>query len=241
MTATATRRTRTRNARRTVVRDSRRAVGYVRISALMGRTQGDDLLSDVIQRERIEAWAKATGYSIVEWYADLDVSGRAGVRRAEFDRMMADARHGRFDAVVVYRLDRFGRSLADNATSARQLQDAGEDLVSCSEQLDTSNANGKLMLSFLFALAEFYSDRISEEWRAVHANRRARGIAQVNTMFGYKTKGTVIVGVNEPEAEALRRAFERRAKGGSTRQVAQRLHDAGFRSKRSGTRTSAAT
>lgn len=225
---------RRRRSRRAPAVETRRAVGYIRISALMGRTQGEDLLSDEIQRERVEAWARFRGVDVTGWYVDLDVSGRKGVKRPEFDRMMADARARKFDTVVVYRLSRFARNVGGALAALDDLESQGVTLVSVSEDLDTSTATGKLLRTVLLAMDEFQSDLIGESWRHVHANRRARGIAQVNRMFGYETNGTVIVGVNEAEAEALRSAFELRAKGGSTSEVAKLLHDAGFRSKRSG-------
>jgi DNA invertase Pin-like site-specific DNA recombinase len=223
-----------RRSRRATAAETRRAVGYIRISALMGRTQGEDLLSDEIQRERVEAWARFRGVDVVGWYVDLDVSGRKGVKRPEFDRMLADAKAGAFDTVVVYRLSRFARIVAGALQALDDLEGHGVTLVSVSEDLDTSTSTGKPLRTVLLAMDEFQSDLIGESWRHVHANRRARGIAQVNRMFGYETNGTVIVGVNEGEAEALRSAFELRARGGSTSQVAKLLHDAGFKSKRSG-------
>jgi site-specific DNA recombinase len=223
-----------RRRRRAPAAETRRAVGYIRISALMGRTQGEDLLSDEIQRERVEAWARFRGVDVTGWYIDLDVSGRKGVKRPEFDRMVADARAGLFDTVVVYRLSRFARNVSGALDALDDLERHGVTLVSVSEDLDTSTATGKLLRTVLLAMDEFQSDLIGESWRHVHANRRARGIAQVNTMFGYETNGTVIVGLNDREAEALRRVFEMRSRGSSTSEIATWLRKQGFRSKRSG-------
>jgi site-specific DNA recombinase len=213
----------------------RRAVGYVRISALMGRTQGDDLLSDVIQREKIEAWASYRDHDVVGWYVDLDVSGRKGTRRPEFERMMADAAAGKFEAVVVYRLTRFARSTADAAAAFADLRSHDVALVSTSEDIDTTSASGQFMQNILFALAEFESERISEEWKNVHANKRARGIAHVVTpMLGYRTERAAIVGVKDGEAEAVRLIFELAGQGANRHEIRRRLHAGGFGPKRGG-------
>src|SRR3954470_762933 len=101
---------------------SRRAVGYVRISALMGRTQGDDLLSDVIQRDKIRGWCDLNDVELVGFYEDVDRSGRRGSKRPEFDRLLADGRAGRFDIAVVYKFDRFARSVIDAAQAIEDLE-----------------------------------------------------------------------------------------------------------------------
>jgi site-specific DNA recombinase len=231
--------------RTTTKTQSRRAVGYVRISALMGRTQGEDLLSDVIQRERIEAWARFRGARVVGWYEDIDVSGRKGVRRPEFDRMVADAMAGKFDTVIVYRLSRFARNVRGALEALDELEGRGVTLVSVSEDLDTSTATGKLLRTVLLAMDEFQSDLIGESWRHVHANRRGRGIAHVATgLLGYdtsrdladgsKVQGARIVGVKTDDARAVRLAYEMSGDGYGYAAIRDRLHAEGFRPARGG-------
>jgi DNA invertase Pin-like site-specific DNA recombinase len=210
-------------------REQQRAAGYVRVSSVGGR-EGDSFLSPEVQREKIEAWAGYRGFRIVRWYQDLDVSGRQGVHRPQFERMMSDAARGDFDAVAVYRLTRFGRSVGDAANRYRELQAAGVDLVSVTEDFDTSTPSGRLMQNLLFSLAEFESERIGEEWRHVHAQRRRRGIAHVAAgLYGYRTQGAEIIGVDEPEAEAVRMAYELRRQGLGLGAIRRRLEEAGHR------------
>jgi site-specific DNA recombinase len=232
----------TRETRKT---QRRRAVGYVRISALMGRTQGEDLLSDVIQRDKIRAWCDFHDVELVGFYEDVDRSGRRGVRRPEFDRMLADARAGHFDVAVVYKFDRLARSVIDAANAIEDLAAHDVGFVSATEQIDTSTAAGRMLVTILFAVAEMQSERISEDWRNAHEQRRKRGEAHLATgLFGYdtcreeadgsKVKGARIVGVNLDEAAAVRLAFGMRADGFGPGGIRDRLHDEGFRPARGG-------
>jgi site-specific DNA recombinase len=210
------------------------AAGYVRVSQI-GARQGDTFLSPDLQRDRIKAWAAYRQASIVDWYTDLDVSGRTGVYRPEFERLMADARDHRFDVVAVYRLTRFGRSVKDTAGRYAELLDLGIGLVSVTEDIDTTTASGKFMQNMLFAMAEFESERIGEEWKGVHRNRRARGLHHATRgVYGYACEGAVPVAVEAAEAVAVRGAFQRRASGQSLPAVRDWLHAEGHRPRRGG-------
>lgn len=202
------------------------AAGYVRVSALMGR-EGDSFLSPDLQRERIEAWAAFRGWSIGEWYVDVDVSGREGVKRPAFERMMQDAAAGRFGMVAVYRLTRFGRSVKDAATRLAELRGYGVELASATEDFDTSSASGKLIQTIMFALAEFESERIGEEWSAVHRNRRARGLHHAATgVYGYRMDGAVPVEPDD-DAEHVASVYRLRLAGASYSALREHLHAAG--------------
>jgi DNA invertase Pin-like site-specific DNA recombinase len=215
-----------------------RAAGYIRVSDTRGR-QGDSFLSPEVQKERIEAWANWKQARVVEWYIDLDVSGRAGVHRPSFERMMADAKDRRFDMVCVYRLTRFGRSVKDTANRFAELQALGIGLASATEPIDTTGAVGEFVQNMLFSLAEFESKRIGEEWKNVHANRRGRGLHHVpRGLFGYRIEGAVPVAVEPAEARAVRELFARRAAGASLGELRGWLQDEGYRPPRGGSRFS---
>lgn len=204
------------------------AAGYVRVSQVGGRA-GDSFLSPDLQRDRIEAWAAYRGMTVTRWYIDLDVSGREGVRRPEFERLMADASTGAFEAVAVYRLTRFARSVSDAARRYRELRALGIRLVSVTEDFDTGTASGGLVQNMLFALAEFESARIGEEWRAVHASRRRRGIAHVaRPIIGYRIEGAELAGIDPAEAPAVRLAYTLRAQGMGLLSICRRLDEAGY-------------
>src|SRR5688572_19358487 len=120
----------------------RRAVGYVRVSSVRGR-EGDSFLSPKLQRQSVEQGATRHGYELASVYEELDVSGRAGVRRPEFDRMMADARSGLFEAVIVAKLSRFGRSTRAALSAFEELDALGVAVVSLDLDVDTSTPSGR--------------------------------------------------------------------------------------------------
>jgi DNA invertase Pin-like site-specific DNA recombinase len=217
----------------------------VRISALMGRKQGDDLLSDVIQRDKIRAWCELNDIELVGFYEDVDRSGRRGSKRPEFDRLLADGRTGRFDIAVVYKFDRFARSVIDAAHAIEELDAHDVGFVSATEQIDTRTAAGRMLVTILFAVAEMQSERISEDWRNAHEQRRKRGEVHVATgLFGFDTSRVLadgsrvhaarIAAVDEDEAPAVRLAFEMADQRQGPSAIRDRLHSEGFRPPRGG-------
>lgn len=208
---------------------SLRVGGYVRISALMGRVQGDDLMSDRIQRERIEAWARFQDAEVVEWYEDIDRSGRKGKARPEFERLMRDARNGALDAIAIYRWSRLGRHAAGALAVLDELDELGVRLVSVEENIDTSTPMGRFVRLVLVGLAEYQSEGISEEWKAKYRADRRAGIAlKQRRLLGYRRDGARIVGLHSREAEAVRNIFQWYLDGMGKTRIARRLDAEGF-------------
>jgi DNA invertase Pin-like site-specific DNA recombinase len=196
----------------------------------MGRVQGDDLVSDAIQRERIEAWAQFQGAQIVGWYEDIDRSGRKGKPRPEFARLMEDARAGAVDAIAVYRWSRLGRHAAGALAILDELDELGVRLVSVEENIDTSTPMGRFIRLVLVGLAEYQSEGISEEWKAKYAADRRAGIAlKQRRTLGYRTDGARIAGVHPQEAEAVRSIFGWYVEGAGKTGIARRLDAEGYR------------
>jgi site-specific DNA recombinase len=132
---------------------------------------------------------------------------------------------------------------AANAIEDLAAHDVG--FVSATEQIDTTTAAGRMLVTILFAVAEMQSERISEDWKNAHEQRRKRGDAHLaGGLFGYdtcreqpdgsKVKGARIVGIHPDEAAAVRLAFEMRADGFGPGAIRDRLHDEGFRPSRGG-------
>jgi DNA invertase Pin-like site-specific DNA recombinase len=107
-------------------------------------------------------------------YIDQGISGSRESRPA-LDRLMADAGRRRFDVVVVWRLDRFGRSLRHIVTALDELHARGVSFVSLGEGIDLRTPAGKLQLHILAALAEFERGRIKERIRAGLSRAKAQG------------------------------------------------------------------
>ncbi|WZH35476.1 MAG: recombinase family protein [Microbacterium enclense] len=145
----------------------------------------DELLADQIARCRDLASAK--GFDVVEVYSDNNVSGyKAREAGTSFSRMLDDARAGRFDVLIVRKLDRLGRSLsALEAFSAARVA-----VVTIDENIDLTTVNGRLMANLLTSVARAEVEIKAE--RRVNANnaRRARENGGIPTSgrvpYGYR-------------------------------------------------------
>ena len=141
-------------------------------AALYARVSTDSQTSDN-QMMELREYVARQGWTAEE-YIDHAVSGSKESRPA-IDRLMFDARRRRFDAVIVWRLDRFGRSLRHIVTALDELHARGIAFISLGEGIDLSTPAGRLQLHILSALAEFERARIQERIHAGIARARAQG------------------------------------------------------------------
>ncbi len=107
-------------------------------------------------------------------YVDVGVSG-AQRRRPQLDQLMADAKKRRFDVVLVWKFDRFARSVKHLVDSLEEFRALGIDFVSFTEGIDTSTPSGQLLFHIMGAVAQFERDLIAERVRAGIAHARALG------------------------------------------------------------------
>jgi len=105
---------------------------------------------------------------------DIGISGTKE-KRPELDRLMADAHRRRFDAVVVWKFDRFARSVSHLLRALETFRAQGIEFVSFSEQLDTSTPAGKMVFTVLGAVAELERGLIVERVKAGLRNAKAKG------------------------------------------------------------------
>ena len=141
---------------------------YARVSTL---DKGQD--PDVQLRE-LREYCQRRGWDIVGEYVDIGVSG-AKDSRPELNKLMADAHRRKLDAILVWKLDRFGRSLKHLVNSLAEFESLGIAFISLKESLDLTTPAGRLMFGIISAMAEFERDLIRERVRAGIANRRAKG------------------------------------------------------------------
>jgi putative DNA-invertase from lambdoid prophage Rac len=126
------------------------------------------------QRLELRRYAEARGWTIVRDYCDHGVSG-ARERRPALDELLRDAKRRRFDCLVCWRLDRFGRNLRHLIVTIDELTALGVAFVSLNEAIDTTTPAGRLQLHLLGAIAQFERDRIAERVHAGIARARAAG------------------------------------------------------------------
>jgi DNA invertase Pin-like site-specific DNA recombinase len=119
-------------------------------------------------------YCRRRGWEITSEYVD---NGHSGAResRPALDRLMADARQRLVDAVVVYRYDRFARSLRQLVNALEEFRALGIDFVSLREGVDTSTPNGRLVFGIFASIAEFERELIRDRVRSGLAAARARG------------------------------------------------------------------
>jgi DNA invertase Pin-like site-specific DNA recombinase len=127
-----------------------------------------------MQTRELRQFAEARDWQVAGEYIDAGVSG-AKDSRPELNRLMADAHKRRFDAVCVWRFDRFARSVSHLLRALETFKALGIDFVSYSEQMDTSTPAGKMVFTVLGAVAELERSLIVERVRAGLRNARAKG------------------------------------------------------------------
>ncbi len=159
-----------------------------------------------LQLRELREYAASRGWTIVQEYIDVGVSGAKGSRPA-LNRLMADAHRRKLDAVLVWKLDRYGRSLRHLVNALAELEALGVAFVSLRDNLDLSTPSGRLMFQIIGAMAEFERSLIQERVRAGLRNAKAKG----------KKLGRPRADVDESRIEALR------ASGASWRAIAEKL------------------
>ena len=141
---------------------------YARVSTA---NNGQD---PAMQTRELREYAGRRGWTVTGEYVDVGISGTKE-RRPELDRLMGDAHRRRFDAVVVWKFDRFARSVSHLLRALETFKAQGIEFVSFSEQLDTSTPAGKLVFTVLGAVAELERSLIVERVKAGLRNAKAKG------------------------------------------------------------------
>ena len=160
--------------------------------AIYARVSTNDQSVDMQTRD-LRKSADGRGFEVVKEYTDEGQSGAKNSRPA-LDRMLADAKAGKFEIILVWRLDRLGRSLAHLLRLLEDFKSWNVELVSFSEGLDFTTSSGRLFYQLLGAFAEFERETIRERVRSGMRNAKARGVRL----------GRRVVAVDIPEVRRLR-------------------------------------
>jgi site-specific DNA recombinase len=186
------------------------------------------------QREACEAYIKSQAHEgwrlIPDRYDDGAFSG-ASLDRPALQKLLADARAGTIDIVLVYKVDRLTRSLADFAKVIELFDAHNVSFVSVTQSFNTSSSMGRLTLNVLLSFAQFEREVIGERVRDKIAASKRKGIWVGGPVpLGYAAVDRKIV-VVPAEAEAVRAIFTRYLELGSVRPLAEDLNRRGIRSK----------
>jgi len=141
---------------------------YIRVSTEAQRTDS--------QEQELKRYCRQRGWSDLTYYMDKICGAKAS--RPQLDRMMQDIRAGKIKRLIVYKLDRLGRSLTHLALILDELNRLKVPLIASSQGIDTSDDNpaGRLQLGVLMAVAEFERGIIKERVNAGLAAAKARGV-----------------------------------------------------------------
>jgi DNA invertase Pin-like site-specific DNA recombinase len=155
----------------TFAQESTRPITRIALYARVSTLNNQD---PEMQLSELREYARRRGLQIVEEFIDQGVSGCKESRPA-LNRLMADACRRRFDAILVWKIDRFGRSLKHLVNALAELAALGVAFISLRDNLDLSTPSGRLMFQIIGAMAEFERALIQERVRAGLRNARAKG------------------------------------------------------------------
>jgi DNA invertase Pin-like site-specific DNA recombinase len=158
-----------------------------------------------MQLEEIGKYCENRGWVVTDEYVDIGISG-AKEHRPALDRLLKACHKRLVDAVVVYRYDRFARSLRQLVNALEEFRALGIDFVSLHEGVDTSTPNGRLVFGIFASIAEFERELIRDRVRSGLASAKAKG----------KRLGRPRDVVGSDRINALRRAGASWAKVGET-------------------------
>lgn len=153
-------------------------------AAIYARVSTSDQHNEIQIRELTEYCARR-GWEIHRAYTD-EISG-AKAKRPGLDALMHDARLRRFDAVLVWKMDRFGRSLMNCVAGIQELDNLGIRFLAVSQNIDTdhSNPTSRLLANILACVAEFERELICERTRAglQHARKQGKTLGRPTVIF----------------------------------------------------------
>ena len=140
------------------------AAAYVRVSSQEQKLHG---LSIEAQKQKLTEYAEKHNLKIVEWYMDEGVSARKLIaKRPELQRMIHDARKGRFKRIIFIKLDRFFRSVAEYHACMKMIEPVI--WTATEEKYDLSNANGRAFVNMKLTIAELEADTTGERIKIVN-------------------------------------------------------------------------
>src|SRR5437660_7068375 len=186
------------------------------------------------QREACAAYIKSQaheGWRLIPTRYDDGAYSGASLHRPALQQLLADARSGTIDVVLVYKVDRLTRSLADFAKLIELFDAHGVSFVSVTQSFNTSSSMGRLTLNVLLSFAQFERELIGERVRDKIAASKRKGLWVGGPVpLGYAAVDKTIT-VVAAEAAAVRTIFERYLELGSIRALVADLEQRGVCSK----------
>jgi DNA invertase Pin-like site-specific DNA recombinase len=210
---------------RTIVR----AVGYVRVSTDQQADQGVSLDA---QTAKIRAMATVQGVELAEVIVDAGESAKS-LQRPGMARLLALVDAGAIATVIIAKLDRLTRSVADLAELLKRFERRDVSLVSVADSLDTRTAAGRLVLNIMVSVSQWEREAIGERTRDAMRHKAANGQRVGTVPYGSRLAGDGVRLEPEPAEHRVLQAIEvLRASGQTFRQVATSLNREGITTRR---------
>ena len=163
---------------------------YIRVSTEDQARHGVSLSA---QEEALQNYASALGFEICKIYKDEGKSAKNIKGRPEMIQLLEDAEKRKFQAIFIYKLDRFSRSLRDLIETIEKLKEWGIDFVSLQDKIETTTANGKFMFHVVSAMAEFERNVTGERTKFSMDKKARDGHPITRAPFGYKLEEKKLV------------------------------------------------
>ncbi|QRA16680.1 cassette chromosome recombinase CcrB [Staphylococcus shinii] len=207
----------------------KRIGAYIRVSTER-QVEGYSIDGQITQ---IEQFCQFNGYDLVDIYADRGISGKS-MNRPALQRMLQDAKNGKLDCVIVYKINRLARNTSDLLTIVEELHRQNVEFFSLSERMEVKNSTGKLLLNILASFSEFERNTILENIYTGQHQRALEGYYQGNIPLGYSNipDNKKELMINQHEANIVNYIFESYAKGHGYRKIANALNHKGYVTKK---------
>ncbi|MGI2322143.1 cassette chromosome recombinase CcrB [Staphylococcus cohnii] len=207
----------------------KRIGAYIRVSTER-QVEGYSIDGQITQ---IEHFCQFNGYDLVDIYVDRGISGKS-MNRPALQRMLQDAKNGKLDCVIVYKINRLARNTSDLLTIVEELHRQNVEFFSLSERMEVKNSTGKLLLNILASFSEFERNTILENIYTGQHQRALEGYYQGNLPLGYNNipDNKKDLMINQHEANIVKYIFESYAKGHGYRKIANALNHKGYVTKK---------
>ena len=194
---------------------------YLRVSTEDQAREGFSLPE---QKERLETFCKFKGYEIVDYYEDAGISAKTGNYRPEFERLKEDIKSKRINTIIALKLDRITRSIFDWEKLMTFLDENDAYIDCANDEVNTTNANGKMVSRLLMSVSQNEIERTSERTKVGLAGAIKQGHLPSQAPLGYKHENKRLV-IDYSTKDVVIRIFELYYNGNSYQTISNILNE----------------
>ena len=188
---------------------------YMRVSTEDQAREGFSLPE---QKERLEAYCKFKGFVIKDYYTDAGISAKTGNYRPEFERLKEDIKSKKINTIIALKQDRITRSIFDWEELMKFLEENDAYLDCVNDDINTTNANGKMVSRILMSVSQQEIERTSERTKVGLAGAIKQGHIPHQAPLGYKHENKKLV-IDHLTKDVVIRIFELYHKGMSYQKI----------------------